>query len=100
MAQGRYQWGPSNNGEMPDCTELVETSCPNAEQSALSRDDASITDDPWLLTPDQVAAKLNVSRSKVFQLLQDDLPSVQIGRSRRVPAERLREWVAQRETLR
>jgi excisionase family DNA binding protein len=54
---------------------------------------------PRLLTPEQVAERLQISRSKVYLLLQNDLPSLQIGRSRRVDADRLREWLRAKELV-
>ena len=52
--------------------------------------------EPWLLTPEQVAQRLGISRSKVYELLDEDLPSTQIGRCRRIPAQGLREWLRER----
>jgi excisionase family DNA binding protein len=41
-----------------------------------------------LLTPVEAAAALGIGRSKVYELLQSgQLPSVHIGRCRRVPAD-------------
>jgi excisionase family DNA binding protein len=51
--------------------------------------------DKLLLTPEEVAEALNISRTKVFELLQADaLRSVKIGKSRRIPTEAVREFVA------
>jgi excisionase family DNA binding protein len=48
-----------------------------------------------LLTPEEAAQALNISRTKVFELLQvEALRSVKIGRSRRIPTEAVREFVA------
>jgi excisionase family DNA binding protein len=48
-----------------------------------------------LLRPIEVAATLGISRSKVFELLAArELPSVHIGRSRRIPRIQLDEWIA------
>jgi hypothetical protein len=49
--------------------------------------------EPWLLTPEMVAVRLSVSRSRVCELLNEDLPSITIGRSRRSPADGLRRWL-------
>jgi excisionase family DNA binding protein len=47
-----------------------------------------------LLRPNEVALTLGVSRSKVFELLaSQELPSVHIGRSTRVPRESLAKWI-------
>ena len=48
-----------------------------------------------LLTPEETAQALNISRTKVFELLQGQaLKSVKIGKSRRIPTEALLEYVA------
>ena len=49
-----------------------------------------------LLTPEQVAEALGVSRARVYVLLRGGLPSLLIGRSRRIPADVLRRWVEER----
>ena len=47
-----------------------------------------------LLTPLQVAELLNIGRSTVYELLASgDLPSVRVGRSRRVPLGSVEEYV-------
>jgi excisionase family DNA binding protein len=49
-----------------------------------------------LLSPDQVAESLGVCRSRVYDLMRTRvLPSVKIGRSRRVPASAVRAYVDQ-----
>jgi excisionase family DNA binding protein len=50
-------------------------------------------DERWLLRPEEVAQRLNLSRSTIYVLLHGDLPSIRIGRSRRIPASALREWL-------
>ena len=48
-----------------------------------------------LLRPEEVAAALGISRARVYELLASgSLPSVRIGRSRRIPLDALRAWVA------
>lgn len=48
-----------------------------------------------LLTPEEAAQSLNISRTKVFELLQAQaLKSVKIGKSRRIPTDAVREYVA------
>jgi excisionase family DNA binding protein len=57
---------------------------------------------PLLLSPERVSERLDMGRTKVYQLIATgELESVKIGRSRRVPADavhtfigRLREQVA------
>ena len=47
-----------------------------------------------LLTPDDVAARLNVQRAMVYSLLRRrTLPSVRVGRLLRVPAEAVRRFI-------
>lgn len=47
-----------------------------------------------LFRPSEAAELLGIGRSKVYQLLADGtLPSVRIGKSVRVPVEKLRGWV-------
>jgi excisionase family DNA binding protein len=48
-----------------------------------------------LLTPEEAAEVLNISRTKLFELLQAQaLRSVKIGKSRRIPTDAVREYVA------
>jgi excisionase family DNA binding protein len=50
--------------------------------------------DQILLRAEQVALALGLGRSKVYELMQrGELPVVRIGRSVRVPAAALGEWV-------
>lgn len=49
-----------------------------------------------LLTPEETAKRLSVSRSSVYELISNgSLESVTIGRSRRIPSAGLKEFVAQ-----
>jgi excisionase family DNA binding protein len=49
-----------------------------------------------LLTPEQACESLGISRAMGFKLIaRGELPSVKIGRCRRVPAEALAHWVKQ-----
>ena len=51
-------------------------------------------EDEQLLTVDEVAERLSLSRSKVYELLAGgDIPSVHIGRARRVIATDLDTWI-------
>jgi excisionase family DNA binding protein len=48
-----------------------------------------------LYKPEDGAAKLGISRSKFFELIASgEIETVQIGRSRRVPAQALEDYVA------
>ena len=47
-----------------------------------------------LLRPHEAAEALQLCRSKVYELIASGaIPSITIGKSRRVPLEGLREWV-------
>lgn len=47
-----------------------------------------------LLTPEEAFNELKIGRAKGFQLIASgDLPSIKVGRLRRIPADRLRAWV-------
>jgi excisionase family DNA binding protein len=47
-----------------------------------------------LLTPEQAAEALNVARSTVYDLMRmRAIPSVKIGRARRIPAAAVKEYV-------
>ena len=51
-------------------------------------------EDLQMFTPRQVAHVLMLSRAKTYQLLADGaIPSVKIGRSRRVPARLLDQYI-------
>lgn len=51
--------------------------------------------DKILLTPEEAAEALNISRSKLYELLQAKaLRSVKIGKARRIPTEAVHEYVA------
>lgn len=51
-----------------------------------------------LLTVPDAAARVGLGRSKLYELIAaGELPVVRIGRSVRISAERLREWVAKLE---
>jgi excisionase family DNA binding protein len=52
-------------------------------------------DERLLLKPEEVADVLSVSRTRVYELLAEKaLPSILIGRTRRVPRHALEEYVA------
>ena len=51
-----------------------------------------------LLTITAVADRLAISRSMVYELMRDgSLSSVKIGRSRRIPAESVEQYIRQAE---
>jgi excisionase family DNA binding protein len=50
-----------------------------------------------LLTPEQIAIALKVSRAKVYAMLANhELPTIRIGRSLRVPANEFERWIRER----
>jgi excisionase family DNA binding protein len=47
-----------------------------------------------LLTPEEAFQAINIGRAKGFQMLASgELPSIKVGRLRRIPAAELRNWV-------
>ncbi len=61
------------------------------------RPDALRATGPLLLKVEDVAKALSVGRSEVYKLIQScALPSIKIGRLRRVSSEELRAWVRRR----
>ena len=51
-----------------------------------------------LLTVSQAATALSLSRSKVYAyVLSGELPSITLGRSRRIPAAALADWIERRQ---
>lgn len=47
-----------------------------------------------LLTPQEAAATLRMSRSSLYKLLlTGEIPSIKVGRMRRIPLNSLKEWV-------
>jgi excisionase family DNA binding protein len=51
---------------------------------------------PLLLTPEQAARVISISRSKLYELMSaGKVPSVRIGASRRVPTASLEQYVRQ-----
>ena len=50
--------------------------------------------DHEVLRIDEVAARLKLGRTKVYQLVADgELPAVRIGRAVRISAEGLQDWI-------
>ena len=51
--------------------------------------------DTILLTVDRAARRLGMSRGAIYPLvLSGDIPSIKIGRARRIPIAQLEAWVA------
>ena len=54
----------------------------------------TLNDNPLLLTVEQAAETLAVGRAKIYDLIRDDdLRSIQIGKSRRIPVSALHDFV-------
>lgn len=48
-----------------------------------------------LFRPAEAAQAIGVSRSRVYELINSgEIPSLKVGGVRRVPVEKLREWIA------
>jgi excisionase family DNA binding protein len=63
-----------------------------ARQSALAHSERI------LLRPDEVALCLGIGRSKTYALINSqDIPSIRIGGSIRIPLDALKAWVKARE---
>jgi len=63
------------------------------EESPLNSEDSS-PDPVLLLTPEEAARRLSIGRTTIYALMASgDLPSVTIGRCRRVPVSALRSFV-------
>lgn len=63
------------------------------------REDAQVADQ-YLLRPAEAAQKLAVCRSTIYTLISEgQIPYVRVGKSLRVPADRLREVIDGRITI-
>lgn len=52
-------------------------------------------DHQLLLSPERAAERLDLGRSKIFELIATgELESVRIGRARRIPADAVRDYIA------
>lgn len=48
-----------------------------------------------LLRVDEAATATGISRAKLFELIASgDLPSIKVGRARRIPVDALKAWIA------
>lgn len=64
-----------------------------ARDPAIPREQTALLE-PWLLRPKQAAQLLTISRSRIYELMADgSLPSIKIGRSRRIRVDDLRRWL-------
>lgn len=56
------------------------------------------TEQPLLLTISQVAERLNLGRTKVYELVATEgLPVIRFGRAVRISVTSLQQWIEQRE---
>jgi excisionase family DNA binding protein len=56
------------------------------------------TDQPFLLSVADVAVQLGVCRQTVYNLIyREGLPTIQMGKLRRIDPESLRAWLKERE---
>jgi excisionase family DNA binding protein len=63
------------------------------EQSLVNSTDSSL-DHALLLTPEEAARRLSIGRTTIYALMASgDLPSVTIGRCRRIPVSALKSFV-------
>jgi excisionase family DNA binding protein len=64
------------------------------DQDSGAQGIAGIGDDRLLLRMEEVARLLSISRSALYVLIaKQQLPSILIGRSRRVPKDQLKAWI-------
>lgn len=57
--------------------------------------------EPLLLRVDEAARLCGIGRSKMYELVaQGAVPSIAIGRARRVPLDRLRRWIDEQAGIR
>jgi len=50
-----------------------------------------------LLTPQEAAKALSINRSTLYALLmREEIPSILIGRARRIPVQVLEDWIARK----
>jgi len=53
--------------------------------------------DDYLLRPEEAAQMLKISRATLYVLMeQGKIPSVKVGRARRIPTDALRRWLKER----
>jgi excisionase family DNA binding protein len=66
--------------------------CWNVSEDSWDRGGVAV--DPLLLTPAQAAKVLSLSRTVVYELIgKNELESIKLGASRRIPVAALQEWV-------
>ncbi|MGO9881367.1 MAG: helix-turn-helix domain-containing protein [Acidimicrobiales bacterium] len=74
------------SNHMPALSAMPEQSLVNSADSSLDR--------ALLLTPEEAARRLSIGRTTIYSLMASgDLPSVTIGRCRRIPVSALKSFV-------
>ena len=82
--------------------EALQTAAREAEQAALvvvpGAEAIASPTDAQLLTIGEAAKALRISRSKLYaHVLSGDIPSITLGRSRRIPAAGLATWIERQQ---
>ncbi len=81
--------------------EALGNAARQAERTALAADQIEAPgqpDDARLLTVAEAAKALRLSRSKLYvHVIAGDIPSITLGRSRRIPAAGLAAWIERRQ---
>jgi excisionase family DNA binding protein len=71
------------------------TASTDTEQSSERRKITEMTDKTLLLRPSEAAELIGVGRTRIYALIGGGvIPSLRIGRSVRVPADGLKDWIA------
>jgi excisionase family DNA binding protein len=77
---------------------ILEQVVPSVPVAATPTPDAELPSTRLLLRIEEVAEALALSRSTVYALIRSgEIRSIRIGRSTRVSAEWLRQWIRQQE---
>ncbi|MDP9471760.1 MAG: excisionase family DNA-binding protein [Chloroflexota bacterium] len=96
MRAGTWSERAARDAERQDGDERQEALRRMLEEMtvAVDRTDSSATLLPLLVRPEEAARLLNVSRPQLYQMLAANvIPSVALGRSRRIPLAALQRWV-------
>ena len=88
-------------GELDRAAEALGNAARQAERAALAADQSEAPcqpEDVRLLTVAEAAKVLRLSRSKLYvHVIAGDIPSITLGRSRRIPAAGLAAWIERRQ---
>ena len=73
----------------------IRTHTPTLVPEVESPAPQPVASNKLLLTPQEAADALSINRSTLYALLmREEIPSIQIGRARRIPVYVLEEWIA------